>query len=59
MPVKKSKPSKPKTRVPKKARPEAAAAESQRPPDSAEDFEHVLRRLVARRGQSSADPAAV
>lgn len=26
-----------------------------RPPDSAEDFEHVLRRLIARRDRGKAD----
>jgi len=58
MPEKKSKSAKRKARATKKVETERLADEEMRPPESAEDFEHVLRRLIASRDRRSSDTAA-
>jgi hypothetical protein len=56
MPKKVSKP--PASKSSARKRPQVQDTEAQRPPESAEDFEHVLRRLVARRNRESGEAAS-
>jgi hypothetical protein len=54
MATKKSNPTTKKPRkAPARAAAEQASADQERPPESAEDFEHTLRRLVAARNRQS------
>jgi hypothetical protein len=56
MPKKVSKP--PASKSSARKRPQVQDTEAQRPPESAEDFEHVLRRLVARRNREAGEAAS-
>jgi hypothetical protein len=53
MATKKTEKSKKKQATPVKEAPPRSAAEEDHPPESAENFEHVLRRLVAARDRGA------